>query len=165
MYHKVINKPEVVNLLTISAGLAGGYSRPTVLQNGCTITPAADINNCIATVTSNGWKQSTNSHFTHRRKKTDGSHNSSTVDEASNHLQRTRRLTLFALSLLLLPFLPASNLFFPVGFVVAERVLYLPSMGFCVLVALGYKSVCHHGIISVSILSPMSSDILQAVQK
>ncbi|XP_076812940.1 protein O-mannosyl-transferase TMTC3-like [Clavelina lepadiformis] len=34
-------------------------------------------------------------------------------------------------------FLPASNLFFPVGFVVAERVLYLPSIGFCLLVALG----------------------------
>ncbi|XP_035226369.1 protein O-mannosyl-transferase Tmtc3-like isoform X2 [Stegodyphus dumicola] len=35
------------------------------------------------------------------------------------------------------PFLPASNLFFPVGFVVAERVLYAPSMGFCLLVAQG----------------------------
>ena len=27
---------------------------------------------------------------------------------------------------LILPFLPASNLFFPVGFVVAERILYMP---------------------------------------
>ena len=43
------------------------------------------------------------------------------------------------LSLLTLPFLPASNLFFPVGFVVAERVLYLPSMGSCLLVAYGFK--------------------------
>ena len=50
--------------------------------------------------------------------------------------------TLFALSLLVVPFLPASNLLFPVGFVVAERVLYLPSMGFCLLVAIGFnKSV------------------------
>ena len=32
-----------------------------------------------------------------------------------------------------LPFIPASNLFFPVGFVVAERVLYVLSMGFCIL--------------------------------
>ncbi|PRD29455.1 UNVERIFIED_CONTAM: Transmembrane and TPR repeat-containing protein 3 [Trichonephila clavipes] len=31
-----------------------------------------------------------------------------------------------SLSLLVLPFLPASNLFFPVGFVVAERILYIP---------------------------------------
>ena len=38
-----------------------------------------------------------------------------------------------------LPFLPASNLFFPVGFVVAERVLYMPSMGFCMLVAYGWS--------------------------
>ena len=44
---------------------------------------------------------------------------------------------LMSLSLLILPFLPASNLFFPVGFVLAERVLYIPSMGFCLLVALG----------------------------
>ncbi len=41
------------------------------------------------------------------------------------------------LSLLVFPYLPASNLFFPVGFVVAERVLYLPSMGFCLLTAYG----------------------------
>ncbi|GAU94221.1 hypothetical protein RvY_06038 [Ramazzottius varieornatus] len=39
------------------------------------------------------------------------------------------------------PFLPASNLFFPVGFVVAERVLYMPSIGFCLLMGYGYQSV------------------------
>ncbi|UYV70807.1 TMTC3, partial [Cordylochernes scorpioides] len=44
---------------------------------------------------------------------------------------------LMGLALLVLPFLPASNVFFPVGFVVAERVLYSPSMGFCLLVAYG----------------------------
>ncbi|XP_022250818.1 transmembrane and TPR repeat-containing protein CG4050-like [Limulus polyphemus] len=46
-----------------------------------------------------------------------------------------------SLSLLVLPFLPASNLFFPVGFVVAERVLYTPSMGLCLLVAYGWHIV------------------------
>ena len=56
------------------------------------------------------------------------------------------RAILFAVSSLIVPFLPASNLFFPVGFVVAERVLYLPSMGFCMLVALG----CWHLIASLS---------------
>lgn len=50
-----------------------------------------------------------------------------------------------ALSLIVLPFIPASNLFFPVGFVVAERVLYVPSMGFCVLVAHGFKIVSQKG--------------------
>ncbi|XP_078582550.1 protein O-mannosyl-transferase TMTC3-like [Branchiostoma floridae x Branchiostoma japonicum] len=47
------------------------------------------------------------------------------------------KATIMALSLMVLPFLPASNLFFPVGFVVAERILYIPSMGFCLLVAMG----------------------------
>ncbi|KOB68866.1 Uncharacterized protein OBRU01_17579 [Operophtera brumata] len=56
-----------------------------------------------------------------------------------------RNLATFALAatlglaLLVLPFLPASNLFFPVGFVVAERVLYMPSMGWCLLVAHGWR--------------------------
>lgn len=44
---------------------------------------------------------------------------------------------LAGLALLVLPLLPASNLFFYVGFVVAERVLYLPSVGFCLLVGIG----------------------------
>ncbi|GIY00469.1 protein O-mannosyl-transferase TMTC3 [Caerostris darwini] len=48
-----------------------------------------------------------------------------------------RMVVIMSLSLLLIPFLPASNLFFPVGFVVAERVLYIPSMGFCMLVSQG----------------------------
>ena len=43
------------------------------------------------------------------------------------------------LAMTVFPFIPASNLFFPVGFVVAERVLYMPSMGFCLLVAFGWK--------------------------
>lgn len=44
-----------------------------------------------------------------------------------------------SLSLIIFPFLPASNLFFPVGFVIAERVLYMPSFGFCLLIAYGYS--------------------------
>lgn len=43
-----------------------------------------------------------------------------------------------SLGLVVFPFLPASNLFFPVGFVIAERVLYMPSMGFCMLVGYGF---------------------------
>ncbi|XP_048239661.1 protein O-mannosyl-transferase TMTC1-like isoform X2 [Haliotis rufescens] len=46
-------------------------------------------------------------------------------------------VTLLALVLLVMPFLPASNLFFRVGFVVAERILYLPSLGFSLLVGYG----------------------------
>ena len=50
---------------------------------------------------------------------------------------RHQKAVLFSLSLMVFPFIPASNLFFPVGFVIAERVLYLPSMGFCMLVGWG----------------------------
>lgn len=44
---------------------------------------------------------------------------------------------LISITILTLPFLPAANLFFYVGFVVAERILYLPSVGYCLLIGLG----------------------------
>ncbi|XP_013185890.2 protein O-mannosyl-transferase Tmtc3 [Amyelois transitella] len=63
-----------------------------------------------------------------------------TLIAAAVHALRTRSSALsMGLALLVLPFLPASNLFFPVGFVVAERVLYMPSMGWCLLVAHGWR--------------------------
>lgn len=43
---------------------------------------------------------------------------------------------LISLLFLVLPYLPASNFFLTVGFVVAERLLYIPSIGFvCLLVS------------------------------
>ncbi len=42
-----------------------------------------------------------------------------------------------ALALIIVPFLPASNVLVSVGFVLAERVLYLPSAGYCILVSMG----------------------------
>uniref|UniRef100_H3ACM1 dolichyl-phosphate-mannose--protein mannosyltransferase n=1 Tax=Latimeria chalumnae TaxID=7897 RepID=H3ACM1_LATCH len=60
------------------------------------------------------------------------------------------KTVIMALCLIVLPFIPASNLFFPVGFVVAERVLYVPSMGFCILVAHGW------GKISISFFSNLT---------
>ena len=47
------------------------------------------------------------------------------------------QVLLLSLAMLAFPFLPATNLFFYVGFVIAERVLYIPSLGFCLLVAYG----------------------------
>uniref|UniRef100_A0A5F5PZ05 dolichyl-phosphate-mannose--protein mannosyltransferase n=1 Tax=Equus caballus TaxID=9796 RepID=A0A5F5PZ05_HORSE len=49
---------------------------------------------------------------------------------------------LVGLSFLVFPFIPASNLFFRVGFVVAERVLYMPSMGYCILFVHGLSKLC-----------------------
>ncbi|CAH2063913.1 unnamed protein product, partial [Iphiclides podalirius] len=43
------------------------------------------------------------------------------------------------LMLLVFPYLPASNLFVTVGFVVAERVLYIPSVGFVMLTVYGIQ--------------------------
>ncbi|XP_028967817.1 protein O-mannosyl-transferase TMTC3 [Galendromus occidentalis] len=59
---------------------------------------------------------------------------------------------LMAVAMAAIPYLPASNVFFPVGFVIAERVLYLPSMGFSLLVALGWNRFYSSGALrSVSV--------------
>ncbi|XP_066579736.1 protein O-mannosyl-transferase TMTC2 [Amia ocellicauda] len=56
-------------------------------------------------------------------------------------LPTTENVVVFSLGLLSMPFLPATNLFFYVGFVIAERVLYIPSMGFCLLVTVGMRAL------------------------
>jgi hypothetical protein len=53
-------------------------------------------------------------------------------------------------ALLVAPFLPASNLFFTVGFPVAERVLYTPSLGFVLLVVTAMDLVVGKAAGSVS---------------
>ena len=76
------------------------------------------------------------------RSSVDGRSSSSSSSVISSSLSTRKTsadLTVIALSMMVLPFIPATNLFFYVGFVVAERVLYIPSMGYCLLVALG----CH----------------------
>ncbi|CAE7382059.1 TMTC4 [Symbiodinium sp. KB8] len=47
---------------------------------------------------------------------------------------RHRRAGLIALALLVVSYLPASNILFPVGTVVGERLLYVPSAGYCLVV-------------------------------
>ncbi|XP_026857176.2 protein O-mannosyl-transferase TMTC4 isoform X1 [Electrophorus electricus] len=55
----------------------------------------------------------------------------------------TKRRTLaFGVVLLVVPFLPASNLFFRVGFVIAERVLYLSTAGYCLILAYAVAHCC-----------------------
>ncbi|KAK4880138.1 hypothetical protein RN001_008284 [Aquatica leii] len=48
---------------------------------------------------------------------------------------------IMALSFVIFPFLPASNVFFKVGFVIAERILLLPSLGFCFLIVHGLRKL------------------------
>ncbi|XP_030020608.2 protein O-mannosyl-transferase TMTC2 [Manduca sexta] len=75
-------------------------------------------------------------------------HNSVCICPISNTKNRTHILNravkctpqvafLMFLAFTILPFLPATNVLFYVGFVVAERVLYIPSVGFCLLLGLG----------------------------
>ena len=52
------------------------------------------------------------------------------------HNFTTADICSISIILLVLPFLPATNLLSYVGFVVAERCLYMPSFGFCLLIAL-----------------------------
>ncbi|OQR71624.1 transmembrane and TPR repeat-containing protein 4-like [Tropilaelaps mercedesae] len=56
-----------------------------------------------------------------------------------------RRWFCVAISLLVIPFLPSTNLFCRVGFVIAERNLYLPSIGFCLLIAIVMLQ-CHQNL-------------------
>ncbi|KAL6117158.1 tmtc1 [Pungitius sinensis] len=56
--------------------------------------------------------------------------------------RKDSRQVLVGMLFLVFPFIPASNLFFRVGFVVAERVLYMPSMGYCILVSHGLGRLC-----------------------
>ena len=64
-----------------------------------------------------------------------------------------QQVTFFALMLMIFPFLPASNLFFPVGFVVAERILYVPSMGFSILFAMGACKMLNSRLRKLAILA------------
>ena len=42
-----------------------------------------------------------------------------------------QRVMLWSCLVMIIPMLPSSNLFFPVGFVIAERILYLPRYFSC----------------------------------
>jgi len=65
------------------------------------------------------------------------------IQVAANTTSQMEVISLIAvsLSLIILPFLPATNLLFYVGFVVAERLLYIPSLGYCLLLALGFSKL------------------------
>lgn len=103
-----------------------------------------------AHVYTNGSNGSSNGHSYHCSHEQTNSHTNNNLSEengAKKHyenrtpLPTTENLVVFALGLMAIPFLPATNLFFYVGFVIAERVLYIPSMGFCLLLAVGVRSL------------------------
>ncbi|XP_064614962.1 protein O-mannosyl-transferase TMTC4-like [Liolophura sinensis] len=69
-------------------------------------------------------------------------------EEVSHH----ERVLLLGLAFLVIPFLPATNLLFRVGFVIAERVLYLSTAGFCLLIATGVQRMAKHFPASIPVL-------------
>lgn len=44
---------------------------------------------------------------------------------------------------MIIPFLPASGIV-KLGFVIAERILYIPSAGFCILISMGWHQLCSY---------------------
>ncbi|XP_065055922.1 protein O-mannosyl-transferase TMTC4-like isoform X1 [Rhopilema esculentum] len=82
------------------------------------------------------------------------------------HVARTL-LMLMAFSIV--PFLPSTNIFFTVGFVIAERNLYISSFGFCGLVALGIVVISEYGnfhkVIRVCICLLVAVSTLRCLQR
>ncbi|XP_043786815.1 protein O-mannosyl-transferase TMTC4-like isoform X2 [Apis laboriosa] len=62
----------------------------------------------------------------------------------SSYQDKFLRCLIMGLTMLVIPFLPASNIFFNVGFVLAERTLYIPSAGYCLLLIIGLQKLCNH---------------------
>ncbi|XP_034032961.1 protein O-mannosyl-transferase TMTC2 [Thalassophryne amazonica] len=122
-------------------GLCGHYT-----------TKCRDVNG-KASHSANGRNGSSNGHSYHcsDQEHTGNSHTEAHIhnaqngtrkhDESRTPLPTTKNVVVFSLGLLAIPFLPATNLFFYVGFVIAERVLYIPSMGFCLLATVGMRSL------------------------
>ncbi|XP_037032367.1 protein O-mannosyl-transferase Tmtc3 [Bradysia coprophila] len=82
--------------------------------------------------------------------------------------RRRSSVLITSLSLVALPFLPASNLFFPVGFVIAERVLYMPSMGYCILIAYGFELLSERfpkRLVTLLLLSLLVVDLMKTVRR
>ena len=68
---------------------------------------------------------------------------------------REDRLPLgMAAALTIVPFIPATGIVFRIGFIIAERVLYLPSIGHCIMIAYGaskFKRYCFITFLTLNI--------------
>nr|XP_027200456.1 transmembrane and TPR repeat-containing protein 1-like isoform X2 [Dermatophagoides pteronyssinus] len=79
--------------------------------------------------------------------------------------------TLFiAIIMLIIPYLPASNLFITVGFVIAERLLYVPSIGFIFIICYGIQQLRrqfhkYHRYINLMILILMAVFLIKTFKQ
>lgn len=110
--------------------LTSNNHRSDKANNSATLTPHHIQNKGLA-----------NGHFNYLLHKSGHKHLPQHADaqKFNAKLYSNGDVLMMAIMLLLVPFLLATNLLFYVGFVVAERVLYLPSMGFALMIALGVK--------------------------
>ncbi|XP_041055597.1 protein O-mannosyl-transferase TMTC4 isoform X1 [Carcharodon carcharias] len=81
-----------------------------------------------------------------------------------------RRILASGITLLIIPFLPASNIFFRVGFVIAERVIYLSSAGYCLLLSYAICNLSRQGrrfknFISVAVTFLVILNVMQCVRR
>lgn len=81
-----------------------------------------------------------------------------------------RRTLTFGLVLLVIPFLPASNLFFRVGFVIAERVLYLSTAGYCLILAYAVAHCCcrwrkHKTLLQAAMLALLGINVVRCAHR
>ncbi|XP_025995838.1 protein O-mannosyl-transferase TMTC4 isoform X6 [Solenopsis invicta] len=80
-----------------------------------------------------------------------------------SHKNKTLRYVIMGLAILICPFLPASNIFFTVGFVLAERILYIPSAGYCLLVIIGLQKLTARFSLSKTSLQTLNPNYAQAM--
>ncbi|XP_063281375.1 protein O-mannosyl-transferase TMTC4 isoform X1 [Pelobates fuscus] len=80
-----------------------------------------------------------------------------------------RRILTLGLGFLIIPFLPASNMFFRVGFAIAERVLYLPSIGYCLLLTYGCSKICkqvkNKKLMTAAILGLLAMNVVRSIYR
>lgn len=137
------------NLLTAAFYLALGYIAWLILRH---IHSRHSVPKFHKTHNGNGVSHHHITHTTYttpskptslrRRNGRRGSNSSSNSDDdvksnSSKSDFQTINVLILSLAMLVTPFIPATNIFFYVGFVIAERVLYIPSLGFCLLVGQG----------------------------
>jgi tetratricopeptide (TPR) repeat protein len=66
---------------------------------------------------------------------------------------KERPLLVVGFAMITVPFLPSMNIFFRVGFVLAERILYIPSAGYCMILAWCLEKLAKsgHGLVSKAV--------------
>ncbi|XP_059826492.1 protein O-mannosyl-transferase TMTC4 isoform X2 [Hypanus sabinus] len=81
-----------------------------------------------------------------------------------------RRILASGITLVIIPFLPASNIFFRVGFVIAERVIYLSSTGYCILLSYAMCVLSRKGrriknLLSAALLGLITLNVMQCIRR